>query len=295
MDKFLRKLDYWQMAESAVEVDGGIGKDLQILGDYELYPIDNYEFVASVNTVIYVKKGGGSIVIDDRRYAVSAPCIILYLTGQMIKTRIESEQTLQWSMALSDRFLEDLSLSSLKFNDIRSSILLNPVLSLTDEMIVTLDRYGETLFSFVRSPRIKNKLLCAKHLTLALFYGPMYDFFKKREESATFRTPKISSDFFDLLQVNFKNEHNLSFYAGRLSISEKYLYVTVMSATGKGPRYWIDYYLIVEAKKLLSDRDLTVQQVADQLQFSSLSSFSKYFSRLTGVSPSKFREEASGI
>lgn len=295
MEKHLRRYDYKQMIRNAYEIDTGIGDDIRIFNDYSLDPVVNYDFESHSNSAILIKKGHGTLSIDERSFRINAPCLVIYFTEQKIRTNIQSDDNLQWCMELSDKFLEDINMSALKFNDIRSSILQNPVTYIDDQLIPILDIYANALNEFAFKPEIINKLICVKHLTLALFYGPLYEFFKKKTESVTFRAPKISSDFFNLLEKSYMSEHKLSFYAGKLSISEKYLYVTVISATGKSPRYWIEYNLFIEAKRLLSNRELSVQQIADQLHFSSLSSFGKFFTRLSGTSPSKYREEITRI
>jgi len=295
MEKHLRKFDYNRIAEGDYKADVRIEDDILILDDYLLDSVYDYSFVASRNTIILVKEGFGSIIVDGQAYEVKPPCVIIYFKHQNIRTDMKSDHVLQWSMEISDRFLTDLSMSALKFNDIRAGVLQNPVTFVNEDTLALFDHYADTMVSFAMMPQMQNKLLCIKHLTLALFYGPMYEFFKKKQESATFRTPKISSDFFDLLEDHFKTEHNISFYAGNLKISEKYLYVTIMSATGKSPRYWIDYKLFVEAKRLLVDRELSIQQISDELHFSSLSAFGKFFTRLSGLSPRKYREDMTKI
>jgi len=294
MEQYLRKFDYKDVVESKYKVDTGIGEDIRIFDNYSLDPIYDYDFVSGSNTIIYIKKGHGTVSIDGNEHEVQSPCILVYFNGQKVLTNIQSE-VLQWSMDISDRFLNDLNMNALKFNDIKVSLLQNPVIPVNDDLSVSLELYEQALINFAFHPSIEQRLLCAKYLTLALFYGPMYMYLKKKAESATFRSPKITSDFFSILDKSYKIEHNLSFYAGKLSISEKYLYLSLVSATGKSPRYWIEYHLFVEAKRLLSDRELSIQQVADELHFSSSSSFGKFFLRLSGMSPSKYRDEMTKI
>ena len=55
--------------------------------------------------------------------------------------------------------------------------------------------------------------------------------------------------------------------------------------TGKSANKWIDESLIVEAKILLKTPDITVQRVADLLNFSDQSTFGKFFKKHVGLSP----------
>ena len=60
--------------------------------------------------------------------------------------------------------------------------------------------------------------------------------------------------------------------------------------TGKSANKWIDESLIVEAKILLKTPDITVQRVADLLNFSDQSTFGKFFKKHVGLSPMEFRK-----
>lgn len=85
-------------------------------------------------------------------------------------------------------------------------------------------------------------------------------------------------------------KHNLSFYADRLNISKSYLHECIVSASGKPPGYWVDYYLTAYAKKNLADMDLSIQQIALSLNFAGIPQFSKFFKKQTGQSPSAYRK-----
>ncbi|MDE5552524.1 MAG: helix-turn-helix domain-containing protein, partial [Muribaculaceae bacterium] len=52
---------------------------------------------------------------------------------------------------------------------------------------------------------------------------------------------------------------------------------------------WINRYIILEAKVMLSSTNMNVQQIAEELNFPSQSFFGKYFKKATGVSPKDFR------
>jgi len=179
---------------------------------------------------------------------------------------------------------------SLKFNDIRSSIIENPVIVLDELAAKGIEIYVNTLKIIATSSRNFEKVTCIKYLTLSLFYGPLFNVFKKKIDSASFRSPKLSTGFFHLLERHFREEHELSYYADKLNISVRYLYANVRSTTGKSPGYWIDYYMMSEAKKLLADMELSIVQVSDTLNFAGLSQFGKFFKKHEGISPSAYRK-----
>lgn len=269
-----------------------IGEDIILMDDYQLDPVYEYEFTAYLNTAIEIIDGEGTLVINGKKYEVKAPCLITYLNGQEIRTNI-TKNTVQRSLVFTDRFLEDLSLNAIKFNDIRTLMIQCPVLPITKRTIYELEIFANALKDIAEYPDRANNIFCAKHLVLSLFYGPLFDLLNKNSESATFRAPKISGDFFRLLSEHFREEHNMGFYASKLCISERYLYTTVVSVTGKSPVFWIENYLIAEAKRLIEDRDLSILQISQLLHFAGLPSFNKFFKRKEGLNPSAYRRQIS--
>lgn len=55
------------------------------------------------------------------------------------------------------------------------------------------------------------------------------------------------------------------------------------------PSAFINTILFKEAKLLLSHHDCNIGEIAGKLSFSDIHSFSKYFKKQTGMSPSRFR------
>lgn len=104
------------------------------------------------------------------------------------------------------------------------------------------------------------------------------------------RKEEILNNFLQLLFTHVREEHNVSFYAGKLFITPQYLSLILKELTGKSANKWIDDALLVEAKVLLKMPNYTVQQVADQLNFSDQSTFGKFFKKQMGVSPMGYRK-----
>ena len=65
----------------------------------------------------------------------------------------------------------------------------------------------------------------------------------------------------------------MDFYANELSITPKHLSRTVNSQTGFTAVEWIERYVILEAKVMLKSSNMTIQHIADELNFPSQSFF----------------------
>ena len=83
----------------------------------------------------------------------------------------------------------------------------------------------------------------------------------------------------------------MGFYADKLCISSKYLSQIIKNVSGFSAPDIIDKYVILEAQHLLRHTDLSVKEIADQLNFPNQSFFYKYFKSHTGCTPNSYRQK----
>ena len=74
-----------------------------------------------------------------------------------------------------------------------------------------------------------------------------------------------------------------------MCLTERYLGTVVRQASGVTAKQWLDRALEARIKVELRHSDKSLSQIAYEMNFSNPSFFSKYFKRLTGVSPAAFR------
>jgi len=104
------------------------------------------------------------------------------------------------------------------------------------------------------------------------------------------RVEEIFIGFIRLLPRYFVEHHDIAFYADRLHISTVYLSRVVRQVTGRTVVDYINQMLLMEASFLLQTSQMSITQIADHLHFADAPSFSKFFSRLKGVSPKDYRK-----
>lgn len=105
------------------------------------------------------------------------------------------------------------------------------------------------------------------------------------------RVEEIFIGFIRLLPHHYAEHHDISFYADRLHISSVYLSRVVRQVTGRTVVDFINQMLLMEATFLLQTSKLNITQIADRLHFADTPSFSKFFSRLKGMSPKEYRKK----
>ena len=106
------------------------------------------------------------------------------------------------------------------------------------------------------------------------------------------RREELLTRFITLVDIHYKAERSVAFYARELCVSPKHLSAVLKEISGKTAGEWIDYRVILEAKIMLRKSGMTIQEISLELNFSNQSFFGKYFKHYTGMSPREYRMSA---
>ena len=105
--------------------------------------------------------------------------------------------------------------------------------------------------------------------------------------------PKQNSDVFskfkNLVHSQFKQHVDIKEYASQLNITPNHLNKRVKNETGKTASEIIKEITILEAKVLLLQTKMTVNEISMELGFEDASYFSRFFKNATSYSPSNYR------
>ena len=105
-----------------------------------------------------------------------------------------------------------------------------------------------------------------------------------REEVST-RSADIMSRFIQMLETGaYRQYRTVAYYAQKLCVTPKHLHRISTEVSGRAPSYWIRQFTMMEIKHLLMHGKLTAKEVAERLNFDSLSHFSRYNSERLSVS-----------
>ena len=96
-------------------------------------------------------------------------------------------------------------------------------------------------------------------------------------------------EFCNILRENFREHHDITFYADRLNISPRYLSMVTKQVTQHTVANFINQHLVLEACWLLKTTDDSIRQISETLHFADQASFSKFFKRIKGVTPLHYR------
>lgn len=98
-----------------------------------------------------------------------------------------------------------------------------------------------------------------------------------------------------MLQSDPANRPSVAEIASEVALSPNYLSSLFHRETGMTIRQFVDLSRVEASKPLLSDPRQSIKQVAHALGFANQHHFSRLFRRVTGMSPSKFREATRDV
>ncbi len=107
------------------------------------------------------------------------------------------------------------------------------------------------------------------------------------------RKSQITYQFRELVQTHHYEHKEVQFYADKLAISENYLCKCIKETTGKAPKHWVNETTVLHSQVLLQNVGKDISTIAFELNFQSVSHFTRLFKKITGIPPSLYRKKIS--
>ena len=98
-----------------------------------------------------------------------------------------------------------------------------------------------------------------------------------------------------LVEKHYKTLTRVSDYASLLHKSPKTLANIFKAYTDKTPLQIINQRRLLEANRLLKYTDKPIQEIADEIKFSDIQSFSHFYKQRQGIAPSAFRKASQTL
>ena len=236
--------------------------------------------------------GEGSFVFNEHCYHIEKnDLVVIPAPSRVSNLAAHDDLQVEW-LAADYKFLQNL-LPSNNYS-IGGSISLNhdPVINLTDEQAHHLQED----FHRLRDRMTDSHSQFYRELMGSLCLTMMYDIFdaharRDATDTHTDRTAYIVKQLMALLATGIsRTQRGVNYYAERLNVSPKYLSATIKRLTGHSVTSYIDRHTIPILKDYLNDERLSLTQIADLMNFSTLSYFSRYCTKHLGQSPSEYRQ-----
>lgn len=103
------------------------------------------------------------------------------------------------------------------------------------------------------------------------------------------RSYGVFDQFMQLIAREYVTHRDVKWYANEMKMSPKYLSEIVKEVSGRPAGQWITSFVITDVKALLRNSDLSIKEIAVEMNFPNQSFLGKYFKNATGQSPVEYR------
>lgn len=254
-------------------------------------------------TICLILKGEIKGELNLEEFALSKDSLLVINENSIVRiTHVDWSEIDAYVLFISRQFLTDLNIDLNAIDDLKAIVQeVKPVFSLLGpSQAETMARYLDLLhINAVQNSYLNIKRSIARSILQAILYQ-LFHYYKESiasDEVAHDEGKKRMSrrlnyvhEFMALVRQHHTRQRSIGFYADRLYISSKYLSHIIKDITGRSAADWIDQFVILEAKNLLRFSNKNIQQIAYALNFSTQSSFGKYFKHITGMSPTQYQK-----
>ena len=242
--------------------------------------------------ILLIERGSGEMTFEAARLPFTAPAAILVPAAVAHGFHFEPNATQGWvltftedaAVALADRAGE--ALARLR------ALAAHPIVAISDETeLARLSALCAELFEEGGLGREGYRV--AMRGLLALIAVGVARLAASRARSGTVTLQPADTTVAQLralVDEFFRREHQLGFYAEKLSMTVDRLNDHVKRATGVTAGHLIRQRVLTEAKRQLVFTTQPIQDIAEELSFSDPSHFARFFRKHTGTTPHEFRD-----
>lgn len=246
-------------------------------------------YKASFFTIVYCKKNGGLAYIDKNEISIKKETIICI--GLNSVNRLELEPgTEGYIILFSENFF------SLRYNEnvlyhfecLRNNNVCYKRLTLSESNVWSF--YIRQIKQVYTEKSKKSVNLLRSHLNIILSMVESGGEKIGSRDELSEKNKKVVA-FEHLVEQYFAHQKLPSFYAGELCISVNYLNRICNEMRGVSSGEIIRKRVVLEAERLLYHTSKSISEISGELGFESVSYFSTFFKKHTGVAPDSFRKQ----
>lgn len=263
----------------------GTGINKELLSLYTNFPcrIKSEIFVLCMDGVLEAS-------VNLNRITVRANDFVTIMPGSILQIHSVDGEPILYFGGFSSKYIEQANLNRSAFN----TLLITsgkPIISLNPDGAKLLEEYFIFLIKLYTFFNESTRKGITPHLYNNIHIGiaAMYNNRAQDSEDHLTKNQMINKSFTQLVMQNYNRIRNVTWYAEKLEITPAYLCTIVKQVTGNTCMDIISRMVIMDAKSQLKSTNLSVQEIADSLNFTNMSFFGKYFKRYVGMSPLSYR------
>lgn len=253
--------------------------------------------LTDIHSILLILEGEMVVKINNKQYLLTKNCFVDTINEQPLEVITFSKELFAYQLLFTETFIQGL----LKNNPpLPITYVLNrkeePILLLNDQMTrILMEKMNSLEIIFQdRTHCFQEAML---KCNLWIFFMEIANAFLQEDKKntdcsqETKRQKQLFLEFMQLLHIYIQKEHFVHFYASKLCITPQYLNRVIKYISGKNASQWISRQLLGEIYHSLAETDLSIQLLADHFNFPDQATFTKFFKRQSGISPTEYRKQ----
>ncbi len=289
---------------SALYGDNDVGKQIEQHVDFTIHkmqevhakPVESPVFRANYFSFLIIEKGRSYYTIDSHRFEVHDKTLYFTNPGHLKSFGI-LEKVYGYIITTTAEYLKSHLHNDVfdEFDFLLAETV--PPSSLTELQIQELLQQAEQIErAYANKSPLRDKILSSLFVVFLLKVKEILmgnEHFRIELD----RDSRIVQDFKKQLEQVMRNKKltqdmlSVAAFAETQSLSPAYFSTVIKAKTGHSANHWIRTKLAEEAKAVLHHGDLNIKEVGYALGFSEPTHFTKFFKKMTGETPSRFRKK----
>ncbi len=269
------------------------GKELLVdLGRIETlkgYVLSNEKHFITFYEVLVIAKGKGFYSLDDEKVAYEKGTVVVTLPNQVRQWEV-IQPTSGFSFFFEGEFLntffrDDVFLNKFAIFDYNRPAIFTQLNTENLKKCVRVFNEVEEEFNLLKGD--------SSHILRSLLYYSISLVDRQFREHNNLKKLEINSTIYHfrrLLDKNINQWHTVAEYAAALKLSHNHLNKLCKEHLLRTALQVIHERLMIDAKREVLFSDKTISEISNQLNFSDVANFNRFFKKMTGQTAKQFRK-----
>lgn len=263
-----------------------------------LFGIDTSQYLFSIDAFVigYILDGHSVMEINSVSYDLDPGCIfILTPTHTCRLQKHNPDFKVRLLLLSSNEYNLSVHLSFIVKSEHWMKTYFNPVIKLTEREADTINRCTDRIVEQINRKECPNRMEFMKlavtwhHMELDNILQERADEKNDNNKPLT-RQQHLARKLYNLVVNNFRKEHQVRFYSEQMCLTPQYLNQITTHTFGKTLSAIITDQIFTTARSMILSSDMSLQEIANELNFPDQASFSKFIKKVAGVSPNVLRK-----
>lgn len=242
-------------------------------------------------TIVIISRGQVELFTDNKYIELKSNDVLILTPSNIVKIIKILPEIKGFSISLDEEYINPMVLMKNSFY--HKHIIKNPrtilsqeALGIMKQFFFLLDSINKALSRHILYKQSITALISSLQLELAGEYI-------RSRFSNTLTVPNsdyyLFYSFIESVAKNHESVRNVEFYASEKAMERRYFSRKIKEVSGLTPKQWINIEIMDTAKSLLRNSSLSIQQIADNLNYTHASAFAAFFKSQTGITPREYR------